>query len=36
METYTLRRRGDAAPAPRFKIDYAGELNEAQYAAATG
>jgi len=35
METYTLRRRADAAPAPRFRIDYAGELNEAQYAAAT-
>jgi len=35
METYTLRRRGDAAPPPRFRIDYAGELNEAQHAAAT-
>src|SRR5581483_2071489 len=34
METYTLRPR-PAPAAPRFKIDYAGELNEAQHAAAT-
>ncbi len=34
METYTLRPR--AAPAPaRYRIDYAGELNEAQHDAAT-
>jgi DNA helicase-2/ATP-dependent DNA helicase PcrA len=35
METYTLRRRPDAALAPRFRIDYANELNDAQYLAAT-
>ena len=35
METYTLRRRADATPAPRYRIDYAGELNEAQHTAAT-
>jgi ATP-dependent DNA helicase UvrD/PcrA len=35
METYTLRARADAQAAPRFRIDYAGELNAAQYAAAT-
>jgi len=34
METYTLRRRPDA-PAVRYRIDYARELNEAQYEAAT-
>jgi DNA helicase-2/ATP-dependent DNA helicase PcrA len=34
METYTLRPRAEREPA-RFRIDYAGELNEAQYAAAT-
>ncbi len=35
MDTYTLRARAEARPAPRFRIDYAGELNEAQHAAAT-
>jgi DNA helicase-2/ATP-dependent DNA helicase PcrA len=35
METYTLRPRPDSRPAARFRIDYAGELNEAQYDAAT-
>jgi DNA helicase-2/ATP-dependent DNA helicase PcrA len=35
METYTLRRRADATPSRQFRIDYAGELNEAQYRAAT-
>ena len=34
METYTLRRRPDA-PAVQYRIDYAGELNPAQYEAAT-
>src|SRR5882724_11715668 len=34
METYTLRRRSDA-PAVQYRIDYAGELNPAQYEAAT-
>src|SRR5437867_8286055 len=34
METYTLRRRPEA-DAPRFRIDYAGELNPAQLEAAT-
>src|SRR3989442_9393498 len=34
METYTLRRRPDAR-TPTFRIDYAGELNPAQYEAAT-
>jgi DNA helicase-2/ATP-dependent DNA helicase PcrA len=34
METYTLRPR--PVPVPRrYRIDYAGELNEAQYDAAT-
>ncbi|HYY73194.1 MAG TPA: ATP-dependent helicase [Solirubrobacterales bacterium] len=35
METYTLRPRADARPDPRYRIDYAGELNSAQYEAAT-
>jgi len=35
METYTLRSRPDARPSDRYRIDYAGELNEAQCAAAT-
>jgi DNA helicase-2/ATP-dependent DNA helicase PcrA len=35
METYTLRRRADPTPAARYRIDYAGELNEAQHTAAT-
>jgi len=35
METYTLRRRADATPQERYRIDYAGELNESQYLAAT-
>ena len=35
METYTLRAPADARPSPRFRIDYAGELNEAQHEAAT-
>lgn len=35
MDTYTLRARPDAQPSPRYRIDYAGELNEAQHAAAT-
>jgi DNA helicase-2/ATP-dependent DNA helicase PcrA len=35
METYTLRPRSEARPAARFRIDYAGELNEAQYEAVT-
>jgi DNA helicase-2/ATP-dependent DNA helicase PcrA len=34
MDTYTLRPRANAAPA-RYRIDYAGELNEAQHEAAT-
>jgi DNA helicase-2/ATP-dependent DNA helicase PcrA len=34
METYTLRPRPDR-PAVRYKIDYAGELNQAQHEAAT-
>jgi DNA helicase-2/ATP-dependent DNA helicase PcrA len=34
METYTLRPRQAAVPAD-FRIDYAGELNEAQHEAAT-
>jgi len=34
METYTLRSRADR-PAVRYKIDYAGELNQAQHEAAT-
>src|SRR5213593_3849902 len=35
METYTLRPRPDARPDRRYRIDYAGELNGAQYEAAT-
>src|SRR5262245_54597074 len=35
METYTLRRRPDAASERRSRIDYAGELNPAQHEAAT-
>ena len=35
MDTYTLRSRPDAQPSPRFRIDYAGELNAAQHEAAT-
>src|SRR5947207_2186482 len=35
METYTLRPRQDPRPATQFRIDYAGELNRAQYEAAT-
>ncbi len=35
METYTLRPRPEPQSAARFRIDYAGELNEAQHAAAT-
>src|SRR5262245_64790069 len=35
MDTYTLRARAEAQPSPRFRIDYAGELNEAQHRAAT-
>ncbi|HJQ82709.1 MAG TPA: ATP-dependent helicase [Candidatus Binatia bacterium] len=34
METYTLRRRPDAASERRYRIDYAGELNPAQLEAA--
>src|SRR5262245_46573353 len=35
METYTLRSRPDAREVARFRIDYRGELNDAQYEAAT-
>jgi hypothetical protein len=35
METYTLRSRPDAQASPRYRIDYAGELNAAQHEAAT-
>src|SRR5262249_56047225 len=35
MDTYTLRSRSDAQPAQRFRIDYAAELNAAQFEAAT-
>jgi DNA helicase-2/ATP-dependent DNA helicase PcrA len=35
METYTLRPRPAATPAPRFRIDYAAELNPAQLDAVT-
>src|SRR5215467_2738556 len=35
METYTLRSRPDAREVARFRIDYAGELNPAQYEATT-
>ncbi len=33
MATYTIRRA--ASETPRFRIDYRGELNDAQYQAAT-
>src|SRR5438876_241471 len=35
MEPYALRPRPDARPDDRYRIDYAGELNRAQYEAAT-
>src|SRR4029077_14169184 len=35
METYTLRRRPDAATERRVRIDYAGEVNPAQLEVAT-
>ena len=35
MDTYTLRSRPDARETVRYRIDYRGELNEAQYDAAT-
>ena len=35
MDTYTLRPRSDTKPTPRYRIDYAGELNPAQHEAAT-
>jgi DNA helicase-2/ATP-dependent DNA helicase PcrA len=35
METYTLRSRPDARESARYRIDYRGELNDAQYEAAT-
>src|SRR5215467_12119178 len=35
METYTLRSRPDAREVARFRIDYSGELNPAQYEVAT-
>ncbi|MFN8543889.1 MAG: ATP-dependent helicase [Candidatus Binatia bacterium] len=35
METYTLRPRSEARPREQYRIDYAGELNAAQYEAAT-
>jgi DNA helicase-2/ATP-dependent DNA helicase PcrA len=35
MDTYTLRARADARPAPHFRIDYATELNRAQHDAVT-
>ena len=35
METYTLRSRPDARETVRYRIDYQGELNAAQYEAAT-
>jgi DNA helicase-2/ATP-dependent DNA helicase PcrA len=34
-ETYTLRRRAERDGTPRYRIDYASELNAAQYEAAT-
>jgi len=34
-ETYTLRPRAEREGAPRYRIDYAGELNPAQHDAAT-
>jgi DNA helicase-2/ATP-dependent DNA helicase PcrA len=35
METYTLRPRSAPRPVAHYRIDYAGELNEAQHEAAT-
>jgi DNA helicase-2/ATP-dependent DNA helicase PcrA len=35
MKTYTLRSQPDARENVRYRIDYRGELNEAQYEAAT-
>src|SRR5437763_3573204 len=35
METYTLRPRAEAPSDRRYRIDYEGELNPAQHAAAT-
>jgi DNA helicase-2/ATP-dependent DNA helicase PcrA len=35
MDTYTLRSDPEARKAVRYRIDYRGELNEAQYEAAT-
>src|SRR2546428_833334 len=35
METYTLRPRSEPRPTPHYRIDYAGELNEAQHEAVT-
>jgi DNA helicase-2/ATP-dependent DNA helicase PcrA len=35
METYHLRPRSAARPRDQYRIDYAGELNRAQYEAAT-
>jgi len=35
METYTLRSDREARETVRYRIDYRGELNEAQYDAAT-
>jgi DNA helicase-2/ATP-dependent DNA helicase PcrA len=35
METYTLRSSRESRETVRYRIDYRGELNEAQYEAAT-
>jgi DNA helicase-2/ATP-dependent DNA helicase PcrA len=35
METYPLRPRAGARPRDQYRIDYAGELNAAQYEAAS-
>jgi DNA helicase-2/ATP-dependent DNA helicase PcrA len=35
MKTYTLRSQPDARESVRYRIDYRGELNEAQHEAAT-
>jgi DNA helicase-2/ATP-dependent DNA helicase PcrA len=35
METYTLRSSRESRETVRYRIDYRGELNEAQYDAAT-
>jgi DNA helicase II / ATP-dependent DNA helicase PcrA len=35
METYTLRSSRESRETVRYRIDYQGELNEAQYDAAT-